>query len=305
MPELPEVETVRRTVEPMIAGRTITGVSVGAFSGVIGAHEVGEFTARVTGRRFLAARRRAKYLLLDLDDGTSLMVHLRMTGELAVVPHREGPLRFQHLALHLDDGTDLRYCDQRKFGRVLLLERREVRRLERRFGPEPLGPKFTAQYLAEGFARRPGKVKSVIMDQEFIAGVGNIYADEALFRARVHPGRSARGLDAHEVRALHRAIRGVLREGVERHGTTIQSFRDASGREGQNQEHLCVYGLGDRAPCPRCGWPLERTVVGGRGTSFCPRCQRMPGDARRMRLPRKREGTDGSAPSRGKAVTRD
>ncbi len=298
MPELPEVETVRRTIEPLIVGRRITGVEVGAFHGVVGTEPVPDVRARLVGKTFTAARRRAKYLLLDLDDGTTVMVHLRMTGVLAVLPRSAAPLRFQHLTIHLNDRHDLRYSDQRKFGRVLHLTAAEVRRLEKRFGPEPLGPRFTAAYLSEALKRRPGKLKSVLLDQELVAGIGNIYADEALFRARLHPGRPANSLREDQVRSLHRAIRAVLREAIEHNGTTFASFLDATGREGDNQENLRVYGLGDRGPCPRCGWPLERTVVGGRGTSFCPRCQRLPGDTRRMRPKKKNGGTGKPAPPR-------
>jgi formamidopyrimidine-DNA glycosylase len=219
-------------------------------------------------------RRRAKYLLLDLDDGTSLMVHLRMTGRLVVAPRDAAPLQFEHLTIELDDGRDLRFADQRKFGRVLPLLPEDVRRLEGRLGPEPLAPRFTAATLAAALARRPGKLKSVLLDQRLIAGLGNIYVDEALFRARLHPERTANGLSDHEVRRLHRAIRGVLREGLDARGTTFSSFQDATGAEGSNQRNLLVYGRGGNEACVRCGRRLERIVVGGRGTSYCPRCQR-------------------------------
>jgi formamidopyrimidine-DNA glycosylase len=283
MPELPEVETVRRTLAEPLAGRRIERVRFAAFPGVIGDCPPEVFLARVGGRTVTDCRRRAKYLLVDLDDGTSLMVHLRMTGQLGVVPAGHPPLRFEHLALELDDGSELRFADQRKFGRVLHLDRAATRALERRFGPEPLGPRFTASWLGETLARRPGKLKSVLLDQDVVAGLGNIYADEALFRARLHPERPANGLSTTEVRRLHRAIRAVLAEGLDHRGTTFSSFQDAGGREGENQHNLRVYGKGDRGPCPRCGYPLARAVVGGRGTSFCPRCQRMPGDRRRLR----------------------
>ncbi|MFM9108164.1 MAG: bifunctional DNA-formamidopyrimidine glycosylase/DNA-(apurinic or apyrimidinic site) lyase [Chloroflexota bacterium] len=302
MPELPEVETVRRSLVGPLSGRRILALRVTDFPGVIGDEPVLQVAARLAGRVFTRARRRAKYLLLDLDDGSALMVHLRMTGHLEVVPSGAPALRFERLAIVLDDGHDLRFADQRKFGRVLALTAAEVRRLERRFGPEPLGPRFTAGWLETALARRPGKLKSVLLDQEVVAGLGNIYADEALFRSRLHPERPASGLSRKEIASLHRAIRAVLREGVDRRGTTFSSYRDAAGAEGENQFNLRVYGRGGRESCPRCGWPLQRSVVGGRGPSPGPRCPRRPGDRRRNRLPT--APRPASVPDRGRAERR-
>jgi formamidopyrimidine-DNA glycosylase len=285
MPELPEVETVRRSLEGPLLGRVIRGIRVGLFVGVLGGATPEELAARTTGRRIVAVRRRAKYLLIDLDDDTALVVHLRMTGQVGVVAAAAPPLRFEHLAIELDDGNELRYADQRKFGRVLLLGREDVLRLERRFGPEPLARSFTAERLQTALSRRSGKLKSVLLDQELLAGLGNIYVDEALFRARLHPERPANTLTPSENRRLHHAIRAVLRDGVERRGTTFSSFQDATGREGENQHHLRVYGR-QGLPCLRCAYPLAKLTVGGRTTSFCPRCQKMPGDRRRLRMPR-------------------
>ncbi len=286
MPELPEVETVRRTLSGPLLGRRIERVRLAAFPGVIGDGPPDLFAALVCGRTVTGCRRRAKYLLLDLDDGTVLMIHLRMTGQVGIERAGAPPLRFEHLALELDDGFELRFSDQRKFGRVLHLDATAAQALEARFGPEPLESRFTASWLEQALARRPGKLKSVLLDQDVVAGLGNIYADEALFRARLHPERPANGLSSDEVRRLHRALRTVLGEGISHRGTTFSSYRDASGREGENQRNLRVYGKGGRADCPRCGFPLDRIVVGGRGTSLCPRCQRMPADERRLRTPK-------------------
>lgn len=274
MPELPEVETVRRSLLPLVVGRRIVGVRPGAFPGVMGDAGIEGTAARIGGRSVVGVRRRAKYLFLDLDDGSSLMVHLRMTGRLVAAPRDAPPLRFEHLAIELDDGLDLRFADQRKFGRILHRLPADIRLLERRLGPEPLAARFTAASLAASLTRRPGKLKSVLLDQRFIAGLGNIYVDEALFRARLHPERPANGLIEHEVRRLHQAIRTVLREGLLYRGTTFASFRDAEGTEGTNQRNLRVYGRGKDGTCLRCARPLARTVVGGRGTTFCPNCQR-------------------------------
>lgn len=274
MPELPEVETVRRSLAPLIVGRTIVGLCPAAFPGVMGEEEIQAVAARVVGREITAVRRRAKYLFFDLDDGTTLMVHLRMTGRLSVVDRSAPPQRFEHLAVELDSGRDIRFADQRKFGRVLHLAPDAVSLLERRIGPEPLARAFTADVLGARLARRPGKLKSVLLDQRLVAGLGNIYVDEALFRARLHPERRADSITPPEVQRLHRAIRAVLREGLDNRGTTFSSFQDANGEAGANQPNLRVYGRGTAAaPCVRCGAPLQRIVVGGRGTHFCARCQ--------------------------------
>lgn len=273
MPELPEVETVRRSLVDLVVGRRVAAVRGDTFGGVMGDAGIEATAARVVGRAVVGVRRRAKYLLIDLDDGTSLLVHLRMTGRLVVTSREEPPLRFEHLRIELDDGFDVRFADQRKFGRVLHLLPADVGRLEGRLGPEPLGRRFTTEALSLALARRTGKLKSVLLDQRLLAGLGNIYVDEALFRARLHPERRANTLSANELRRLHRAIRTVLREGLVHRGTTFSSFQDATGAEGGNSRNLRVYGRGGE-PCLRCGRPLVRTAVGGRGTSYCAHCQK-------------------------------
>jgi formamidopyrimidine-DNA glycosylase len=273
MPELPEVETVKRSLTDRVVGRHIHALTVGDFPGVLGGDRQIEVAARITGRTIEGIRRRAKYLILDLDDGTAIVVHLRMTGRLNAVPHEEPPLRFQRLSIQLDDGVDLRFSDQRKFGRVVHMHGADLHRLEARLGMEPLTRDFSAAWLADRLRRRQGKIKSVLLDQDFIGGLGNIYADESLFRAGVHPERRANSLSSDEVRRLHRAIRAVLRSAIDGRGTTFSSFADADGNRGGYGGRLLVYGRGGKALCPRCGAPLERTTVGGRGTSFCPRCQ--------------------------------
>jgi formamidopyrimidine-DNA glycosylase len=248
-------------------------VRVGDFPGVVGELGVTHFTARIVNRAISGISRRGKYLLLALDDGATLMIHLRMTGSLAVVVRAAPPLRFERLAIELDDGHDLRFVDQRKFGRVEHWSPLDVQRLDDRLGPEPLSAAFTADRLRRDLARRSGKLKSVLLDQSLVAGLGNIYVDEALHHARLHPERTANTLRDEEVRRLHRAIRAVLREGVANRGTTISSFQDAAGEIGTHQHALRVYGRGDGGGCQRCGRSLARTVVGGRGTHFCPHCQ--------------------------------
>jgi formamidopyrimidine-DNA glycosylase len=289
MPELPEVETVRTSLEAAIVGRSIRELRVGAFKGVVGDEDPDSVAARLSGRRIVGLRRRGKYLIVHLEDGTSLLIHLRMTGNLVHLDPGSAPVRFEHLAIVLDDGSELRFADQRKFGRVLHVSEAELASLDARLGPEPLSPRFTADGLARSLERRSGRLKSVLLDQSLVAGLGNIYVDEALFRARLHPLRDANGLSSDEVRRLHHAIRAVLREGLTNRGTSFSSFRDGHGASGSNQHNLRVYGRGDSGdPCPRCGGPIVRLTVGGRGSHVCPRCQ--PAVASSGRDLRKSEG---------------
>ncbi|CAA9546879.1 MAG: Formamidopyrimidine-DNA glycosylase [uncultured Thermomicrobiales bacterium] len=274
MPELPEVETVRRSLLERVVGRVIVGVRPAAFPGVMGSEGIAAGAARLRDRRVDAIERRGKYLLFSLDDGTFLMVHLRMTGRLVLAARNDPSLRFEHLAIELDDGSDLRFADQRKFGRVLPLLPEQVVVLDRRLGPEPLAASFTAETLASGLARRRGKLKAVLLDQALIAGLGNIYVDEALFRARLHPERRPDSLSRDEIRRLHRAVRAVLREAIANQGTTFSTFENAHGEAGANQENLRAYGRGRSAqPCLRCGRPFGLLTVGGRSTHYCARCQ--------------------------------
>jgi formamidopyrimidine-DNA glycosylase len=278
MPELPEVETVRRSLIDKIVGQRISSLRVGDFPGVLAGDRVEDVLARIEGRIVRGVRRRAKYLIIDLDDDTAIVVHLRMTGRLSAVPHAEPPLRFEHLAIEFANGLDLRFSDQRKFGRVTHVHSVDLDHLEQRLGREPLEREFSAAWLAERLGRRPGKIKAVLLDQGLIGGLGNIYVDESLFRAGIHPERRANTLTTEEVRRLHRAIRSVLRAAVDGRGTTFSSFEDAEGNRGRYGGRLLVYGRGGKEPCARCSTLLERTIVGGRGTSFCPRCQPFPVD---------------------------
>ncbi|MDQ3167690.1 MAG: DNA-formamidopyrimidine glycosylase [Chloroflexota bacterium] len=280
MPELPEVETVRRSLVDHVVGRRIVSARVGSFVGVLGPAGDAVLPAMI-GRTFTGLRRRGKYLIADLDDRTALLIHLRMTGSLQVAVATDPPIRFEHLAIGLDDGAELRFADQRKFGRVLHVDRDLLRALDRRLGPEPLSTAFTADRLGEMILGRRGKVKSLLLDQHLIAGLGNIYVDEALFRARIHPERSGADLSRDEVTRLHRAIRSSLRQGIAHNGTTFSSFQDGYGNRGDNAQNLQVYGKGRRGDaCPRCGRPLTLAIVGGRSSHYCANCQRPPAEDR-------------------------
>ncbi len=280
MPELPEVETVRRLLIPSIVGHTLLGIEPRDFADVMGGLDIAQASAAVAGARITSVDRRAKYLFIHLDTGDALIVHLRMTGRLLVVPASAPSVRFEHLAVKLDGDLDLRFGDQRKFGRVILARPDDVAALSRRLGPEPLSPSLTSARLRERLQRHRASIKSILLDQRVIAGLGNIYVDEALFLAGIHPLRPADSLDNAETRRLLRAIRRVLRQAIDNQGTTFSTFESPYGERGDNARTLLVYGKGaDALPCPTCGTPLTRLIVGGRGTTICPSCQPLPDHA--------------------------
>ncbi|MHB8577335.1 MAG: bifunctional DNA-formamidopyrimidine glycosylase/DNA-(apurinic or apyrimidinic site) lyase [Dehalococcoidia bacterium] len=271
MPELPEVETIRRGLEPVLTGRTIRGVRfTPEGERLLRGVQAESFRDYVTGRRIIGAERRGKYLLFPLDDGRYFVAHLRMTGRMEVEPSATADGRFFRAALLLDDGNELRWRDVRRFGTWDVAD--GLDELNRRLGPEPLEDAYTPLLLEAVCRGRRAPIKSVLLDQRRVAGLGNIYVDEALFRARVHPTRPAGSLDGCEIERLHESLRAVLRKGLENFGTTLRDFVNAYGEEGRNQEHLQVYGRKGE-PCFVCGTPVERIVVGGRGTHYCPSCQ--------------------------------
>jgi len=278
MPELPEVETVRRIIAPHVAGRRITEIDLDPdFPEVLDGPDGIDPAAGILDRTIISADRRGKYLIFPLDDGMSLVIHLRMTGRLLLTAHDAPPVRFQHAALALDNGMDMRFGDQRKFGRIRLTLPEDVEELSARLGPEPLDASFTGDQLHAALRRRSGKIKSVLLDQHLIAGLGNIYVDEALFRTRIHPLTPANKLDLEDTSRLVRAIRHILRAAIANQGTTFSTFENPYGESGSNAAFLKVYGKGRAGlPCPRCGTPLMHLVVGGRGTTYCPHCQPSP-----------------------------
>jgi formamidopyrimidine-DNA glycosylase len=274
MPELPEVETVRRGLEQLVVGTKVTGSTIGNFPGVIGDLDHGTFTTLLTGSRIVRVSRRAKYLFIETDGPAIVQVHLRMTGRIIVTATTAPPIRFEYLAIHLDDNRDIRYGDQRKFGRVTLIDSETHAALSQQLGPEPLSRSLTGARLHASFARRTGKIKSALLDQHLVAGLGNIYVDEVLFRTRIHPESVPSALTVDECIRLVRAIRSVLNSAIANQGTTFSTFENPYGEGGSNAARLLVYGKGGRdLPCPRCGTTLERILVGGRGTTFCPNCQ--------------------------------
>lgn len=279
MPELPEVETVRRNLDRLLVGTTIVDVRFGDFTGSIANPAPHIFTDEVRGRRFTGTGRRGKYLLLQLDSGDVIAVHLRMTGDLHVASADEPWGKHLHMALRLDDGRELRFADVRKFGRIWLLTPPELEDLDERIGPEPLDPAFTAEQFHERLQPRSRAIKALLLEQTFLAGVGNIYADEALFAAKIHPLRAASSLTLGEADALLAAIRLAFQSAIDRGGTTIRDYRNGLGEAGGNQHYLQIYTLAEGDPCPRCGTPISRIVVAQRGTRFCATCQPLAAQA--------------------------
>jgi formamidopyrimidine-DNA glycosylase len=304
MPELPEVETIARDLRGLVVGSRIGGARSN-WPRTLRSHEPDAFGAGVSGREIVGVGRRGKQLLIMLGpvhsaapgplpagssapagpgptDPAVLTVHLKMTGQLFVVPAGTPQDRHVHLVLELGDGRELRFRDMRKFGRIGLYRRDpetgvppagEADGVLAR-GAEPLSDEFTPELLRKLLAARRGRIKTLLLNQDFIAGVGNIYADEALWQARIHPLHEARSLRREETRRLHSALLGVLSEAVMRRGSSVDDYTAPEG-DGSMQEHLAVYQRAGE-PCLRCGRRLKRIVVGGRSTHYCGWCQRLP-----------------------------
>lgn len=272
MPELPEVETVRRTLRELVTGKKIDAVTV-RLPRIVQKPEPDRFAAALAGQTIRDIGRRGKFLRILTDD-LVLVSHLRMEGRYGVFRAEEPVETHTHVIFHFTDGSELRYKDVRQFGTMHLFAKGED--LEAlplgKLGAEPLAPDFTLAAFRRMMRRRTGKIKPLLLDQTFIAGIGNIYADEALFRARIHPERAADSLSAAEVRRLHEAIIATLQEAVEAGGSSIKSYVNGQGEMGMFQQQLLVYGRKDQ-PCPECGKPVVKFVVGGRGTHVCPSCQ--------------------------------
>jgi len=283
MPELPEVETVARDLRPRLVGATIVGARTN-WVRTLRSQDPLAFADGVTGRSILAVGRRAKQLVVELSGDLALTIHLKMTGQLFVVPADLSEDPYVRLVLELSDGRELRFRDIRKFGKIGLYGRDPVtgELLEEvggsavfaGIGPEPLDPAFTLRDFRKLIRRRKGRLKPLLTDQSFLAGVGNIYADEALWRAKLHPLRSATSLRPPDERRLYEAIRTVLAEAVERRGSSIDDYTAPDG-DGSMQETLDVYQRTGQ-PCSRCGHPIKRIVIGARSTHFCSWCQRLP-----------------------------
>ncbi len=265
MPELPEVETIVRALRGPLQGRRITGTTVRWPRSVC--LPADELNRQLCGRTITTVGRRGKYLVFHLDGPRTLLIHLKMSGNLRVEPAHEDMPAHVHTWFDLDNGCQLRFQDTRKFGRVYLVE--DPATVLGRLGPEPLADDFTPDRLAHCLAGRTGRLKSLLLDQSILAGVGNIYADESCFRAGLDPRRPASSLGTDDIARLHDAIRKALSNGIMHQGASI----DGVYRGGEFQNHFRVYGRTGE-PCLSCGTPIERIVLGGRSTHFCPHCQR-------------------------------
>lgn len=274
---MPEVEIIRRGLAERLLGKRILQTEV-LLPRLVKWPDAEAFRAMAAGRTVEAVARKGKYLLLGLDSGDQIVVHLRMTGRLWYVAQSAPRDPYARVVFHLEGGDFLVYADLRTLGTLYGLKSAELWRIAglAAMGPEPLSPQFTAAYLKEKLAGHRGKIKAFLLDQKKIGGIGNIYADEALHLAGVHPARPGGALSAAEIEGLHAAVNRVIADGIADGGTTFRDYRDGLGKEGAHQEHLFVYarrGL----PCKRCGAAIEKTVVAGRGTHFCPVCQRWEG----------------------------
>jgi len=279
MPELPEVETTLRGIEPALAGRSVTEVVV---RNPNLRWRVPEKVSQARGRRVVRCWRRAKYLLIelacveaaDISEGGGLLIHLGMSGSLRICEAGDAPRKHDHVDVVLDDGKCVRFNDPRRFGVFSWWEPpAESHKLLRNLGPEPLSEPFSGNHLRQKSRGRKGAVKNFIMDGKIVVGVGNIYASEALFMAGIHPSRSAGRISAARYEALAAAIRDVLSRAIRRGGTTLRDFLNTEGNPGYFAQELLVYER-EGQPCFQCQAPVRRKVIGQRSSYYCPRCQR-------------------------------
>lgn len=270
MPELPEVETIARGLANAVVGKTIESVDIRLPKMAIAPPGV-DFARALAGETITAVGRRGKYVVMDLASGRQLVTSLRMTGRLVVQRDGEAEYKGTHIVFHYMDGTRLSFADLRTFGRMRLVEPGEL--WDKSLGIEPLSKGFTPEGFIGMLSGRTTPIKALLLDQQRIAGIGNIYACEALWDAGIKPGRPAKALTKPAVRRLHRAIIEVLTRAINMRGTSVDDYVDAEGLQGGFQNVLAVYGKKDE-PCPRCGKPIVRTVLAQRGTWWCRHCQR-------------------------------
>ncbi|MDD5590972.1 MAG: bifunctional DNA-formamidopyrimidine glycosylase/DNA-(apurinic or apyrimidinic site) lyase [Dehalococcoidales bacterium] len=270
MPELPEVETVKNELTPHIIGRRVTGITLN-WEGMVLKPSVEEFRSCLIGQEITRLSRRGKYLIFHLGNGTMLIIHLRMTGSLLLKPTRAEPEKFVRAIIHLDGILDIHFRDPRKFG--VMWFTRDLVSLETKLGTEPLEEVFTPALLAELLANRKAPIKALLLEQDLIAGIGNMYADESLFSAGIHPSRPGGSLTMAEVSRLYQGIRQVLSAAIDHKGASVDTYYRPGGEEGTAHFQFRVaHRLGGKL-CPVCGTPVERITVRNRGTYFCPGCQ--------------------------------
>jgi formamidopyrimidine-DNA glycosylase len=269
MPELPEVETIKNELLPHILGREVTDVTL-LWEGIVKKPAIEEFYSRVIGQRIAGLNRRGKYLLFSLSSGEILVMHLKMTGSLLL---NSTDNRFTRAIFHLGDVTRISFRDPRKFGAMWLTTDEST--VASKLGPEPLEAGFTPEVMAQRLHNRVAPIKAVLIDQSFIAGIGNMYADEALFDAKIHPLKPAGSLSNNEIGRLHSTIKHVLWSAIGNKGASVQNYFRPGGELGTAHfEFRVAHGTGKN--CPNCGTPIQRTIVRNRGTYFCPKCQPEP-----------------------------
>jgi formamidopyrimidine-DNA glycosylase len=275
LPELPEVETVRRDLEPFLTGRVVRDVAV-TRDRAVRRQPHADFVAALRGRTLTSVRRHGKFLIVDLDGDDALIAHLRMSGQLRVAAPDDERVKHTHVVVDLDNDTQLRFVDPRTFGELFVdpVEADGRPRSMRALGPDAVDPRLTAKRLHKQLTggRRISPLKAALLDQNAVAGVGNIYADEALFAARLHPLRPAASLTAGEAGELRKHMVRILQAAITARGSSLSDYVDAYGNKGDFVSRHQVYGRAGQA-CPRCGTPIEKRLVAQRGTHFCPTCQ--------------------------------
>ena len=273
MPEMPEVETVRRTLTPLAVGKTIKRVDVWYDKIIVG--DVKSFQQQLKGKTIEKIDRYGKYLLFRLGDLT-IVSHLRMEGKYRLITADAPREKHEHLQFIFTDGSALRYDDVRKFGRLQLVETGTERIVTgiKHLGPEALSPEFTEDYFAKSLKNKTKKIKTLLLDQTVVAGLGNIYVDEVLWQAKINPVAEPKDLTKQQVQDLYEAINSTIKEAIKLGGTTVHSFLNAEGQAGGYQDRLEVYGRAGE-DCLRCGGKLVKIKVNGRGTTYCPNCQRL------------------------------
>jgi len=269
LPELPEVETIKNELSPYLTGRKFADVTVNDAKPVK-RPSVEEFRRKLIGQSINHLERRGKYLIFRLSSREALIIHLKMTGALLLNPRQ--PDGYARVIFHLDDGSQLVFTDRRRLGALWLLENEQA--VTGKLGPEPLDPGFTVETLAERVCKRQAPIKAVLLDQGFIAGIGNMYADEALFAAKIHPLQKANSLSTQEIRNLYKAIVEVLRLAISSKGASVDTYKRPDGGLGTAHNNFRAAHRGGR-PCPVCGTPIQRLALRNRGSYFCPKCQKL------------------------------
>jgi len=274
MPELPEVETIKNELAPHIIGRGITGVTL-FWQGIVRQPSVEEFCSRLIGQKITGITRRGKYLIFSLTSGEAFIIHLKMSGSLLLKPASAKADKFTRAILYLDNEASLHFRDPRKLGVMWLVK--DKNSVVGKLGPEPLETNFTPQILAQRLSKHMAPIKALLCDQSFVTGIGNMYADEALFSARIHPLRSGKSLSQQEVERLHRAIQQVLWAAIKNKGASVDTYFRPNGQIGTAHFQFRVAHRGGQT-CPVCGTPLQRLPIRNRGSYFCPKCQPLKSD---------------------------